>query len=362
MIKTTVRLLIWSAILCSGFASDWRTEVAAFFAVQADYGEAARYLDGQLSSLNDEDKPVALGLLAFLSNRLGDKESEYRLLGEYFEKYGPLDMAYHFLPLSAQNAVIIYFREWILKYPWVLRVGFVESSMPQARPAASSPPAKLVLGLEMANEAYYKLFENTTVLEGGQFRRGHNSVSLDTSKLFRDSGAHTYVLELKAGDLIVRRKVTVDVRLNAFGVVGNKAPPSGKIPTYVLKLFLGDDLLAFSRKSPPATPPIKIEMPQPTGVYDPWGPGYQNKPEIPNTFPILGIPALINEIIKSLKKKDEVEPVPPVELKTEITLVFKGKQEGSRETEIIARLRLDQREIEFFPYSSARNPDRSPTP
>ncbi len=356
MIKTTVRLLIWSAILCSGFASDWRTEVAAFFTGQADYMAAAKYLDGQLSSLNDEDKPVALGLLAFLSNRLGDKEGEYRLLGEYFEKYGPLDMVYHFLPLSAQNAAIIYLREWILKYPWVLKVGFVETSAPQARPAASSPPAKLVLGLEMANEAYYKLLEGNSVLKGGQFRRGHNSVSLDTKKLLQESGAHTYVLELKAGDLIVRRKLAVDIRLSAFGVVGNQGP-SGKIPTYVLKLFLGDDLLASSRKSPPATPPIKIEMPQPTGVYDPWGPGYQNKPEIPNTFPILGIPAIINELIKSLKKKDEVEPVPPVELKPEIMLVFKGKQQGSRETEIIARLRLDQREIEFFPYSSAHNPD-----
>lgn len=353
MIRTTVRLLIWLAFFCSGLASDWRTEVSAFLADQNDYKAAVRYLDGQLSSLNDEDKPVALGLLAFLHNRLGDKEDEYRLLGEYFEKYGPLEMAYHFLPLSAQNAVVFYLRDWILKYPWVLKVGFVESSAPKAGPASSSPPAKLVLGLEMANEAYYKLWEGANVLEGGQFKRGHNSVSLAADKLFRESGAHAYVLELKAGDLIVRRELAVDVRLNAFGVVENQGP-AGKIPEYVLKLFLGDDLLASSRKSPPSAPPIKIELPQPTGVYDPWGPGYQNKPEIPNTFPILGIPAMINELIKSLKKKDEVEPVPPVELKPEITVLFKGKHAGVRGVEIVARLRLEQREIKFYPYSPAR--------
>jgi len=355
MIRTTVRLLIWLAIFCSGFASDWRAEVAAFLADQNDYRAAAQYLDGQLSSLNDEDKPVAFGLLAFLYNRLGERGAEYRLLGEYFEKYGPLDMVYHFLPLSAQNAVIFYLREWILKYPWVLKIGFVETTAPQARPAASSPPAKLVLGLEMANEAYYKLSDGENVLEGGQFKRGHNSVSLDTNKLFRGSGAHTYVLELKAGDLIVRRELAIDVKLNAFGVVGSQGP-SGKIQQYVLKLFLGDDLLASSRKSPPSTPPIKIELPQPTGVYDPWGPGYQNEPKIPNSFPILGIPAIINELIKSLKKKDEVEPVPPVELKPEITILFKGKHGGVRDVEIVARLRLDLREIKFYSYSSARNP------
>lgn len=355
MKKTTVGLLIWLAVFCSGLASDWRSEVAAFFTEQADYMAAARYLEGQLSSLSDEDKPVAFGLLAFLYNRLGDKEAEYRLLGEYFEKYGPLDTAYYFLPLSVQNALITYVREWILKYPWVLKIGFVESSAPQAKPAASSPPAELIIGLEMANEAYYKLLDGVNVLEGGQFKRGHNSVSLDTSKLFRESGAHAYILELKSGDFIVRRELAIDVRLNSFGVVGNQAP-SGKIPEYLLKLFLGDNLLASSRKSPPSTPPIKIELPQPTGVYDPWGPGYQNKPEIPNTIPILGIPAIINELIKSFKKKDEVEPVPPVELKPEITILFKGKHAGVRDVEIIARLRLEQREIKFLPYSSAGKP------
>jgi hypothetical protein len=355
MRKTTLGLLIWLAVFCSGLASDWRTEVAAFFAERTDYLAAAKYMEGQLSSLDDEDRPVAFGLLAFLYNQLGDREAEYRLLGEYFEKYGPLDMVYHFLPLSTQNAVIIYLREWILKYPWVLKLGFVESSRPQARSAASSPPAKLVLGLEMANEAYYKFLDGENVLEGGQFKRGHNSISLETNELFRESGAHGYVLELKAGDLIVRRELAIDVRLNSFGVVGNQGP-SGKIPEYVLKLFLGDDLLASSRKSPPSTPPIKIDLPQPTGVYDPWGPGYQNQPKIPNSFPILGLPAMINELIKSLKKKDDVEPVPPVELKPEITILFKGKHAGVRDVEIIARLRLDLREIKFHPYSSARKP------
>jgi hypothetical protein len=355
MIKTTARLLIWLVIFCPGLASDWRSEVAAFFTEQADYMAAVKYLDGQLSSLNDEDKPVALGLLAFLNNRLGDREAEYRLLGEYFEKYGPLDTIYHFLPLSAQNAVITYLREWILKYPWVLKIGFVESSAPQAKPAVSSPPANLVLGLEMANEAYYKLWGGENVLEGGQFKRGYNSVSLDTSKLFLESGTHAYVLELKAGDLIVRRELTIDIRFNTFGVVGNQSP-SGKIPEYLLKLFLGDDLLASSRKSPASTPPIKIELPQPTGVYNPWGPGYQNEPKIPNSFPILGIPAIINELIKSLKKKNEVEPVPPVELKSDITILFKGKHAGVRDAEVIARLRLEQTKIKFLPYSSAGKP------
>ncbi len=350
MIKTSARLFLGLILFCSCFASDWRLEVAAFFGDKTDYLAAAKYLNRQLSSLSDEDKPVALGLLSFIYNRLGDKEGEYRFLGEYFEKYGPLDAVYHFLPLSTQNAIISYLRDWILRYPWVLKIGFVETSAPQAKPAAPSPPAKLVLGLEMANEAYFKFFEGENVLGGGQFRRGHNSVSLDTSKLFRESGAQMYTLELKAGDLIVRRKLTVVVSLSSFGTVSDKNP-SAKSPEYVLKLFLGDDLLASSRKPPPSTPPIKIDLPKPTGIYDPWGPGYQNKPEIPNTFPILGIPAIINELIKSLKKKDDVEPVPPVELKPELTVLFKGKHEGGRAVEIIARIRLDQKEINFYPYS-----------
>lgn len=353
--KTAHLVILMLSLLRPARASDWKTEVASFFSSGDNPRGAAQYLEEQLPSLNEEDKPVALSLLAFLFRRLGDRENEYKRLGEYFEKYGPLDMSYEFLPVSTRNALILYLRDWVLRYPWVLKMGFVESSSPRAKPAAPSPPQELILGIEMANEAYYKLCRGDEVLKGGQFRRGFNSVAIESGKLFEVSGNYPFVLELKAGNLIVRREVFVDVRLNVFGVLGSQGGEA-KSSEYVLKMFLGDKLLALSRKTVTVMPPVKIETPPPTGVYDPWGPGYQNKPQIETGFPILGIPALLNELLKSLKKKDEVEPVPPVELKPDITVFFKARNRDGRNIEILARLTLGVKEIKFYPFSTSLSP------
>lgn len=347
-------LIGWS-FLSIGLAFDWKSEVANYLAQGAGFEQAAHYLEEQLASLTDEDKPVACGLLAFFFNRLGDREKEYQRLGEYFEKYGPVERSYEFLPLSVRNALILYLRDWILRYPWVLKIGFVESSSAQAKPAANSPPQQLILGIEMANEAYYKLSRGKEVLKGGQFKRGFNSLTIESDKFFIKPGTHSFVLELKAGSLVVWREVVVDVRLNVFGVLGNQGQEA-QASEYILKMFLGDTLLALIRKTVTAMPRMKIETPPPSGVYDPWGPGYQNKPEIPNTFPILGIPALISELLKSLKNKDEIEPVPPVELRPDITLLYRAKNREGRNIEILARLSLGLKDIQFYPFGSSPKP------
>jgi len=352
MIQKTARLvLLVLGLLPAALASDWKTEVASLLSTGDNSRSAAQYLEEKLPALSDEDKPVACSLLAFLFHRLGERENEYKRLGEYFEKFGPLNMSYEFLPLSTRNALILYLRDRVLRYPWVLKMGFVESAAPRAKPATSSPPRELILGVEMANEAYYKFCRSDEVLKGGQFRRGFNSLTIDCGKFFNASGTYPFILELKAEDLIVRREVVVDVRLNVFGVLGSQGG-EGKPSEYVLKMFLGDKLLALSRETVTVMPPMKVETPPPTGVYDPWGPGYQNKPEVETGFPILGIPALINELIKSLKKKDEVEPVPPVELKPDITILYKAKNPDGRNVEILARLTLGVKDIKFYPFSA----------
>lgn len=351
MVKKIALFLLLIAFAGSVFASDWRTEVANFFSAAPgnDYRSAATYIEGLFDSLNDEDKPVACGLLAYLYSRLADRNSEYQKLGEYFEKYGLLAMGYNFLPLSVRADIAQYLRAWQLRYPWVLKIGFVESSGITSAPFSLNPPERLVLGAEMANETYYKLSDGEAVLKGGLFRRGFNSVSIETKKLFRKSGTYPYFLEFKAGDLIVRRELAIDVRRDSFGVIGKPAAPSKNLE-YVVKIFLGNELLASSRKSLPS-PPLKIDIPPPGGVYDPFGPGYQNDPKIPNSFPIMALPAAIYDLIKSLTKRDDVEPVPPVELKLEVAFVFNEKKAAGDQIEVKARLTLGMRNIRFYPMT-----------
>ena len=351
MIKKIAPLFLPAFLLGSVFASDWRIEVANFFsaAPAIDYRAAVTYLENRFDSVGEEDKPIACGLLAYLYSQLGDRNNEYKRLGEYFEKYGPLGMGYNFLPLSAQADIAQYLRAWQLKYPWVLKIGFVESSGVRSAPFSLNPPETLVLGVEMAGEAYYKFLDGENVLKGGLFRRGFNSVSVETKKLLRESGTHSYFLELKAGHMIVRRELAVDVHRDYFGVMPEPTE-QGKNPEYVLKMFLGNNLLASTRKTLPS-PPLKVAIPPPGGVYDPFGPGYQNKPKIPNSIPITALPAAIYDLIKRLTKRDEVEPVPPVELKPEVAFVFREKNAAGDQIEVRAQLALGLRHIRFLPFA-----------
>jgi hypothetical protein len=116
-------------------------------------------------------------------------------------------------------------------------------------------------------------------------------------------------------------------------------------------MFFGQELLASSRKTAVTAQEMGIEVPPPSGKYDPFGPGYQNDPKLPSGVPIMAVPAAIMEAIKALKKKDEVEPVPPVELKPD--LVFPYTQAGSAGdfVEVKARVSLGLREMSFLSYS-----------
>jgi hypothetical protein len=356
--KTTFASIILVAALSSlAFASDWRTEVAPFFdsARPEDYRAARQYLDGIFDSLAEEDKPAACGLQAFLANRLGDKTSEYDRLGNYFERYGALGLGFYFLSPTARADVARYLRDWQLRYPYVVKIGIVVSS---AVTVASSvnPPESLLLGVEMANDSFYKISDGRSVLEGGLFHRGFNAVRLPADRLFAEPGAFSYYLEFKSGDFIVRREIALYVEMSSLGVVPKPAAP-GKIPEFVLEIYLGDKLLAASRKSPPTVPPgMAIEVPPPTGVYDPFGEGYQNKPERPQGVPIFAIPTVINELIKGLKKKDEVEPVPPVEIRADMAYAFTRKNASGKEIEIRASLSLSQKSVQFLPLSAAGGP------
>lgn len=363
MIKRIACLALLAALGTAGPLTDWRADLAGYFGEEkpVDYGGAIHFLKGQIDSLSDEDKPVACGILAYLYGRLGDRENEYQRLGEYFEKYGASGMGYSFLPLSPRNSVLRYLRDWQLRYPWVLKIGFVSPGGPAQTAPAANPPETILLGIEMASDVYYKLTDGENILKGGQFHRGFNSVALQAKKLFREPAAFPYVLEFKAGDLIVRRELVVGVQMEYQGILGGPAS-AAKNDEFILEMFFGQELLASSRKTVISTKDLGIEVPPPSGKYDPFGPGYQNDPKIPNSIPIMAIPAAILEAIKALKKKDEVEPVPPVELKPDILYPFRRSNAGGSMVEVRARVSLGLREMRFLSYSLIGRPAQTHPP
>jgi hypothetical protein len=335
-------------------AADWRADVAGFFSREkgADYRAALTYLESRFASLTEDDKPAASGLLAFLNERLRDKPGEYRWLCDYFERYGAIDMGFQFLPPSSRAEVYHYLRDWQLKYPWVMKIGIVSSSAVTLQ-SSIDPPSSLILGVEMANEVFYKLAADGDVVKGGMFRRGFNEIELDVRKVFRESGNYPYVLEFKAGDLLIRRTIILALRRETFGAVGRQ-PKAAETAEYAVKVYLGNRLLASNQKTVPISPPLDIPVPPPSGRYDPFGPGYQNEPRFPTSVPITAVPEAIKELVDAFKKRNDVKPVPPVDLRMDMQYLFSEKDPQAPQVEVRAHLWLDFREIKFLSYSAQK--------
>jgi hypothetical protein len=283
---------------------------------------------------------------------LGNHPAEYRRLGDYFERYGAIDVGFQFLPPGARADFYRYVRDWQLKYPWVMKMGIVWSSAVSVL-SSLYPPDSVILGIEMAGETLYKLSADGEVIKGGMFRRGFNEIVIDATKIFQASGNYTYTLEFKTGDLVIRRTIILGLRRESFGQVGPR-PGLTRTAEYVIKLYLGERLLAANQRTAPVSTALDIPVPPPSGKYDPFGPGYQNEPRIPTGVPLAALPAAVKEIVAALKKRNEIEPVPPVELKTDTQYVFSEQDPDAPPTEVRAHLWLDLRAIRFLSYSAQK--------
>jgi hypothetical protein len=354
MTRRIKALLLAVALALPLAAADWRADVAGFFIGEKgpDYAAARVYLENQFPGLPEDDKPIASGLLAFLDARLRNKPHEYRWLGDYFERYGAIDMGFQFLPPTTRAEVYRYLRDWQLRYPWVMKLGIV-SPKGTTSESSLSPPDRLILGIEMANEVLYKLYLEGDVIKGGMFRRGFNEVVVDTRKIFRESGNYRFMLEFKAGDLLIKRTIILALRRDTYGAVG-KQPAGAQALEYAVKIFLGNSLLAVNQRTVPVSPPINIPVPPPSGRYDPFGPGYQNGPKFPQAVPITALPSAIKEVLNALKKRSDNVPVPPVDLKMDMQYVFSEKDPDAPEVEVRAHLWLDLKEIQFLSYQAQK--------
>lgn len=353
MIKRIAPLLLSLTLILPAATDDWRSDLADFLAAEkgADYRGALEYLEAKFDSLTEEDKPSACGLLAFLEARLGDSPGEYRRLGDYFERYGAIDMGFQFLPLAVRSEFYRYIRDWQLRYPWVMKIGIVASSAATVQTSVY-PPDSLILGIEMAGETLYKLSTNGRVIKGGMFRRGFNEIVIDARRVFQESGNTPYILEFKAGDLVIRRALMLNLRRETYGRIGSRQ--EARTAEYSVKLYLGDRLLAANQRTAAVAPPLDIPVLPQSGQYDPFGPGYQNEPKYPGGVPIAALPAAVKELFDAFKKRNAIEPVPPVELKVDMQYVFSEQSPDARQSEVRAHLWLDIQSIRFLSYAAQK--------
>ena len=321
---------------------DWKTEAAAHL-VNRDYKEAIDVLLRNFKK--DVPNPIISGLLAYSYNRLDSKNEEYKWLQEYFENYRGTEIIFFFLDNSTYGDISNYIKTWKRKYPLITELALIDSEIYKR----STPPDKIVIGVDIENPAYYKLSDGKKIIKGGLFNRGFNSFSLAAHELWENSGSHIYILDLKAEDLLLKKELEIDIQLDSQ-VVTKKADEKARDIEYNLSMFIGDELIISSKKLHHEKLSWKFEIPAPTSNLSPLIPPEKVDPRkedyTSNSFSIPAAVAGVLQLIKGLKKKESTEErVSYFQKSKQLTTTFIRKDLEGIEKEVRAVIRLKTRQL-----------------
>jgi hypothetical protein len=188
----------------------------------------------------------------------------------------------------------------------------------------STPPVKIVIGVEMKADALYKLSAQGRLIAGGFFPEGWNVLSLPSVDLFQKSGSHSYILEAKSGDFESRKEIVIDVRMIPQYVI-RRISEKRKKYTYTLSFLMGEKLIYATTKLPASEISLKLDLPPSTGEYNPFG-LIEKSYTPPRSVSILDAAAGVYQLAKSLSKgKNKKDRQETIQKKKQITTTFKRR-------------------------------------
>jgi hypothetical protein len=166
------------------------------------------------------------------------------------------------------------------------------------------PPGKITIGMQVRNDALFKISFKNRVLHAGLLRRGFNTIALPSSAFFQKTDTHTFILECKADESVIVKEIDINIRILPLYVVQQRGEERKK-HVYTLSFLIGDRLIYATRKFAPGDISFKLELPPSLGQYDPFGliKGAQK----PITgIPILGAVAGLYHLAKSLSPVKDI--------------------------------------------------------
>ncbi|MGZ5478906.1 MAG: hypothetical protein ACXWGZ_04890 [Candidatus Aminicenantales bacterium] len=318
MIKRIAAGLLIAFALTAALRADWRTELNARLGRNPDYRAALDYLVEQSKTLEPEDKQTAAFILPFLAARLDDKEGERTLVADYFETYFDNDPDFGFLDEYTLRNFIAFWISWKRVYPLVHDVNLLSYS----RTPATGLPASVDVGLEILNEAFYRVSLGPYILEGGHWPKGFHILTIPLRDLFARSDTYEFILDLKAGDLIVRKPVRVQVEIADIAPSRGPAPEERFAPPPAtsakpiqegeILVYIDGKLVLRSRKIAARPAPFTFPLGGPLmRGQKPYMPPPTNDPMMMNGVNIVDALALAYKAIKDLVAKKPPKPSAP---------------------------------------------------
>ena len=303
--------------LSAALRADWKSELNSRLGRDPDYRAARDYLAEEAKKLEPEDRQAAALILAFLTAKLGEKAREMDLVADYFETYRDYDPDFGFLDDYTIRDFLAFWARWKRSYPLVFDI----SLLAYDRGIATGIPGSVDIGLDILNEAFYRVSLGPYILEGGYWPAGYHILTIPLRGLFERSESYEFVLDLKSADLIVRKpiRLRVDIadvsapvpssrretRSTAAGV------PLKSIQEGELSLYIDGKLVLRSRKI--AAKPSSFAFP----LGGPLMPGQKPYMPPPKDDPmshgvdVISALALAYKALKDLVIKRPLPPSPP---------------------------------------------------
>jgi hypothetical protein len=342
--------------LVLGFASaaEWKTEFLSCLGPRPDYRKALDLLTEKARDMEAGDLQTADALIPYLARKLGDAAKEQNGISDYYEKYRDNDPEFGFLDDLTHRDFLDFWMRWKSTYPLVSDMNFL------ARPGSGGTtlPAGIEVGLDLLNDAYYKISLGPYALEGGFWPRGFHIVTVPVAGLFDRSGTYEFALDLKCGDFVVRKPIRIDVNISSVASLaappptvppiqdGSKVRPGAPAPSNLegdLSLYVGGKLIMTSRKLAVRMLPVNIPIPGPSMPgTKPYLPPPRTDP-MANTVSILDAIALTYQTLKDLLSKKPPPPsAPTYQRVTGLSFSFARAAEDGQLSNARADVRLGQ--------------------
>ncbi len=342
MIKRAAVPLLAALLSVTAVFADWKDDVRAFLdPPRRDIAAARTYLREGFDALDPEEKPAAAELLAFLARKAGDPRDELERVVACFETYGDVDPAFDFLDDALGRELMLFWGNWKTAYP--LASGFV--LLERTGDDDITPPARLEVGLDLLNAAYYRVSGEGGTLAGGLWQGGFHILRLPFSGAYDRTGEIGFDLDLKVAGLVVRKRITVRVDVQssaaytlppveAVPTSARPAPPAPRAVEGEVSLYVGDKLILTAKKLSSKPSPLKIPIPGPS----PWGtkPYIVPRKDTPqfNQVSILDAVSLALQAIKDIGKKRKAASISPPSYRKAPVLGFAFTRPGPSGSEV----------------------------
>jgi hypothetical protein len=317
MTKRIAAGLVIALALAGALRADWKSELNARLGRNPDYRAAWDFLTEESKKLEAEDKQTAAFILPLFAAKLGEKDTERTLVADYFETYLDNDPDFGFLEEPSLRDLLTFWATWKRVYPLVYDLNLLSYS----RTPATGLPAAVDVGLELLNEAFYRISLGPYVLEGGYWPKGFHILTIPLNGLFLQSDTYEFVLDLKAGDLICRKPVRLRVDIADMVAAPARAPqdvftatpttPASPIQEGEISVYIDGKLVLRSRKIAARPSPFTFPLGGPLMQgQKPYLPPPKNNPMMSGVN-ILDALALAYKAIKDLVAKKPPKPSAP---------------------------------------------------